>query len=110
MQVIERAWQHQDTLYLAMPSSKGGVYIVRVKPIRDGIEIAHACPAQKECWHQKLALRAYREWCWWQDNPQKVILRRKPIILKDHWEQIPVPGTLPPELEEVLSKYEKHIA
>lgn len=109
---IESAWQHNDCLYLAMPSSKGGVYIVRVKPIKGGVEITHACPAHKECWHQKLALQAYREWHWWKCEPEKVVYHREAILLKPYWEQIPVPGVIPPDLEVVLSEIlkNKHIA
>ncbi len=95
-----------------MHSSKGGVYLVRVKPIKNnGIEIAHSCPATKGCWHQKYAIQAYKEWRWWEPAPEKVVCRKEVILLKPYWEQILVPGVITPELEAILDGFAKqHIA
>lgn len=108
---IEIAWQHKDILYLAMPSSRGGLYLVKVAPAAEGIEITHSCPAKGQCWHQKAALEAYTKYRWWEPEPEKVTFKNKVVLLDPHWEQIPVPGEIPPELEKYMEAVlNEHIA
>lgn len=107
---IESAWQYKDSLFVAMPSRRGGVYLARVSPTRNGLEITHSCPAAGRCWHQQAAYEVYREWLWWEPIPEKVVCKNQVVLLDPNWEQIPVPGAWPPGLKEVLDDYRKHIA
>lgn len=102
---VEAAWQDGDALILSMPSSREGVYLVRVQPMQGGLKITHSCPATSRCWHQLMAAKMYMMWRWWDPVPEKLYLEKKTIILDPDWEQIPVPGTIPPELEAIVDVY-----
>lgn len=116
-EAVDHAWQDRDALILAMPSSRGGVYLIRANPLQGGgIEVTHACPATSRCWHQNIALETYRKWRWWEPAPEKVLYRSRAIVLNPGWDQIPVPGVLAPDLEAIIDGYaeqecnRKHIA
>lgn len=100
---IDAAWAVKDSLVLSMPSSRGGQYLIGVTPVKGGVVLTHQCPSKNHCWHEKTALESYKEWRWWEPAPENVTFQRRPITLSPEWEQIPVPGVIPSELEEALN-------
>lgn len=104
---IDAAWVVKDSLVLSMPSSKGGQYLIGISPVKEGVVITHQCLAKTRCWHEKVALKAYKEWRWWEAPPEKIAFQRRAINLSPKWEQIPVPGMIPSELEEALTNVQQ---
>ncbi|MGB9804542.1 hypothetical protein [Desulfofundulus sp.] len=103
--IIARAWQAGNALVLAClsRSSPETFYPVLVRQVRDHLEVEHICPSRNECWHVREAARLYREWRWWEPVPERVVAVRRPVVLRPDWVEIPVPGTVPEEIEKVLS-------
>lgn len=103
--------QHIETftdgqaLICALPSSKGGVYLVRVEPQFNDLVITHECPAcrfgSKSCKHIQTAVELYYRWQWWE--PQKPVhtVTRK-IVLSPDWEQVQLSPSEAEQLRAVL--------
>ncbi len=93
-----KAFRKGEVLYLAMPSSKGGYYIVAaaLNKKTNTLFIGHDCPAirhNKQCWHVKAAVEAFKEWRWWEvDENTKVVSIQKPLVLLPELELIELPG------------------
>lgn len=109
--MITAAFADGDALICAIPSeSKSGLYFVAVHTERDCLSVTFSGSGSMENQlpHVKEAIACYHMWHWWEKRV-KVIVRSAPIILRPHWIQIPVPGTVN-DITQQIGEGEWHAA
>lgn len=92
-------------LICALPSSKNGVYLVRVEPQFNDLVITHECPAcrysKRPCKHIEMAATLYYRWQWWEPSKPIHTVTRK-IVLDASWQQIELPPSTEEQLRSVI--------